>query len=409
MKFIHLSDLHLGKTIYGVSMIDNKDQAVWIDRFLEMTDRIQPDAVVIAGDIFDRSSPSGEAVLLLDQLLTKLAGRGIPVLAAAGNHDSAERLSFARDLLVKSQIYIAGQLEKKLMSVTVPSKDGKEKLTFWLMPYVFPALVSSVLEDDTIRDYDSAVRKLLAAQEIDFSRKNILIAHQNVTAFGKETERGGSESMVGGVGQIDFSAFDGFTYVALGHIHSAYPVGRPEVRYAGTPLCYHFDEVRQGVKGPVVVEVAADGSVMTRVEAIEPLHPMRRIEDTYDSVLKDLAEHPRQGEYLRIVLKDRKITPEISSYLRELCRKRESVLMELLSEYSEFSSPGGSVTREDTEEKSVEELFVQFYKQRMSDAEPDERELEILREAGSSIPEGRREPDEEAVEKLLEFVIKQEG
>ncbi len=411
MKFIHLSDLHLGKTIYGVSLIDSRDQEIWIRRFLERAAELQPDAVVIAGDIYDRSSPSGEAVKLFDQLLTGLSDLEIPVLIVAGNHDSAERLSFAKDLLTRSRIYLAGQPGKKLTSVTLPSGDGTDALTFWLMPYLFPALVSRILEDDTIRDYDTAVRRLLAEQDIDFSQKNILIAHQNVTAFGKEAERGGSESMVGGVGQIDYTAFDGFTYAALGHIHSSYPVGRPEVRYAGTPLCYHFDELRQPVKGPLLVEVAEDGSVSVHTEEIPPLHPMRRLEDSYDRIKEDLENHPVQGEYLRIVIHDRKITPEISSYLRELCRMRGSVLMELLSDFSEFSSPAKGVSLKEQEEKSAEELFVKFYKERRNDAEPDDLELEILKEAGNilrSEDTGSGVPDEKAGEKLLAFVLKQE-
>ena len=124
------------------------------------------------------------------------------------------------------------------------------------MPYVYPALISQTLEDDSLRDYDSAVRALLERQNVDYSSRNILIAHQNVTAGGVEAERGGSETMIGGVGQIDYRCFDGFDYVALGHIHAAYPVGRETVRYAGSPMCYHFNEVCQPDKGPLLIRKA---------------------------------------------------------------------------------------------------------------------------------------------------------
>ncbi len=411
MKFIHISDLHLGKTIYGVSLIDSGDQTDWVTQFLDLSGKIQPDAVVIAGDIYDRSAPSGEAVLLFDRLLTGLSEMDIPVMVVAGNHDSGERLSFARNLLSKNCVYIAGQLERTLTSVTISSRDNKEEITFWLMPYLFPALVSHVLEDDSIRDYDTAVRRLLEQQNIDFSKKNVLIAHQNVTAFGKEAERGGSESMVGGVGQIDYSAFDGFTYVALGHIHSAYPVGRPEVRYAGSPLCYHFDEIRQSQKGPLLVEIDAAGTVTSQVEVLQPLHSMRRLEDSYENILQDLLSHPRQKEFLRIVLMDQKITPEISSYLRELCRMRGSVLMELLSEHTDYSQSGGHASRKDTEEKSIEELFVQFYEDRCQAAEPTKEEMGILSAAGDILrraPAQTSDPSEEDIQKLLQFALTQE-
>ncbi len=132
--------------------------------------------------------------------------------------------------------------------------DDYGVVKFWLMPYLFPAAVAEALEDEEIRDYDTAVRRLIAEQGIDDSERNVIIAHQNVTVNGKEVTRGGSESAVGGVGQVGHSAFDCFDYAALGHIHAAYAVGRKSVRYAGSPLCYHFDETRQPQKGPVLVD-----------------------------------------------------------------------------------------------------------------------------------------------------------
>ncbi|MBQ0000354.1 MAG: exonuclease SbcCD subunit D [Clostridiales bacterium] len=412
MRFIHISDLHLGKNIYGVSMIENGDQTDWVEQFIKTAGETAPDAVVIAGDVYDRSSPSGEAVLLLDHLLTGLSELGIPVLMVAGNHDSGQRLSFGKNLLSQNQIYISGTLDKKLTSVRIASKDGKDNTVFWLMPYLFPALVSQVLEDETIHDYDTAVRRLLAAQEIDFSEKNILIAHQNVTANGVEAERGGSETMVGGVGQIDYTAFDGFTYAALGHIHSAYPVGRPEVRYAGSPLYYHFDELRQPAKGPLLVEVGEDGAVTSTLLHIPPLHKMREIKDTYANIKENLEQNEIREEYLRVVVTDQKITPEISGFLRDICESRDSILMELISEYQEFTSVGHGVTREEAEEASLEELFTRFFKERRGGEAPDEKEQAILRTAEEILQDHKgadsREPQEKAVDRLLKFILGQE-
>ena len=246
MKFLHLADLHLGKSIYGVSLIDNGDQIFWARRFLEKAAALKPDAVVIAGDVYDRSAPSGDAVMLLNYILTELEQMDIPVMLIAGNHDSGQRLSFAGSILAKRRIYIAGSVDAEITHVTVSDKDGSGEVTFWLVPYLFPAAAAQKLGDDSIGDYETAMRKLLERQGIDFSKRNVLVAHQNVTAGGREAGRGGSESMAGGVGQMDYRVFDGFDYVALGHIHASCSVGRREVRFAGSPLCYHFDETNRG-------------------------------------------------------------------------------------------------------------------------------------------------------------------
>ena len=138
MRFLHLADLHFGKSLYGVSLIDNKDQEIWRDRFLEKVEEIKPDAVVIAGDIYDRSAPSGEAVTVFDGMLTRLEDRKIPVLMVAGNHDSGQRLAFAGDILAKRNIYVAGMMEKTVSRVTIPERDKAGEVTFWLIPYLFP-------------------------------------------------------------------------------------------------------------------------------------------------------------------------------------------------------------------------------------------------------------------------------
>ena len=192
MKIYHLADLHFGKSIYGLSMLD--DQRYWADQFLHYCSENKPDAVVIAGDVYDRSAPSGDAVELLDYFLTKLAEMDIPVFIIAGNHDSGQRLSFGRSMLAKQKIHISGRVEKEIDHFTMDVPDGYGPVTFWMLPYTFPEQVSSVLKDEEIHTYDQAVRKLIEAQNIDLTQRNIILSHQNVTADGKEAERGGSES-----------------------------------------------------------------------------------------------------------------------------------------------------------------------------------------------------------------------
>ena len=412
MRIIHLADLHFGKSIHGVSLLDNGDQAYWVDRFLELADKQKPDAIVIAGDVYDRSAPSGDAVELLSRMLTGLSEREIPVMMVAGNHDSVQRLSFASQMLARQKLYISRPLfgSDQLERVTLNDDDGP--VTFWLMPYVYPALISQTLEDDSLRDYDSAVRALLERQNVDYSSRNVLIAHQNVTAGGVEAERGGSETMIGGVGQIDYRCFDGFDYVALGHIHAAYPVGRETVRYAGSPMCYHFNEVRQHEKGPLLIELGAKGApVQIAVQKIPPLHPMRELRGSLEQLREAELAFPRENEYLRLVLTDQRLSPEISAFFDELFRSRGSILMERCSEYDPFHENASAPTASAVEQKSICELFSDFYTERSGGEGPDEDDMELLTfiEDVALRADVHTDPGEAEIEKILTYVSRQEA
>ncbi|MBR1566022.1 MAG: exonuclease SbcCD subunit D [Oscillospiraceae bacterium] len=412
MRFLHLADLHFGKSIYGTSLLECGDQGAWVDRFLELTAGMRPDAVVIAGDVYDRSAPSGDAVQLLSRMLTRLSELHIPALLCAGNHDSVQRLSFVGPLLAREGVHISGSLYDDPVLSHVTLEDEHGPVTFWLMPYVFPALIAGALHDESLRTGDAAVRALLAAQPIDFTQRNVLIAHQNVTANGAESERGGSESMVGGVGQIDYTVFDGFDYVALGHIHAACPVGRETVRYAGTPLCYHFNETKQPAKGPVLVELGEKGApVRIETQVIPPLHPMREIRGGYEEIREAELNDPRRGEYLRIVLTDRRVSPEIAAFFRELYAGRDSVLMELCSEFTRFSGEAGALSRGDVEQKSTETLFADFFTERSGGEPPADEDAALLAHAGELLrhADPHTVPDMRDVEKLLAYLTRQEA
>ena len=412
MRFLHLADLHFGKSIYGTSLLENGDQGFWVDRFLELAETICPDAVVIAGDVYDRGAPSGESVQLLSRMLTALAALHIPVMLCAGNHDSVQRLSFARSLLSREGVHISGSLYDDPVLAHITIEDVYGPVTFWLMPYVFPALIAKALGDESLRGSDEAVRALLAAQPIDFAQRNVLIAHQNVTVNGAEGERGGSESMVGGIGQIDYTAFDGFDYVALGHIHAAYPAGRETVRYAGSPLCYHFNETRQAAKGPLLVELDAKGeAVKIETLVIPPLHPMREIRAGYEEIRDAELSAPRRGEYLRIVLTDRRVSPEISAFFHELYRGRDSILMELCSDFTQFSGEAGTLSRGDVEQKSVEALFADFFTERSGGTPPTDADAALLTHAGELLrhADAHTAPTAQDAEKLLEYLKRQEA
>ena len=412
MRLIHIADLHFGKSIHGVSMLENGDQGWWVDRFLRLAEETKPDAVLIAGDVYDRSAPSGDAVELLSRMLTGLSEQNIPVMMVAGNHDSVQRLSFASPMLARQGLHISRPLfgSDRLERVTLNDSFGP--VTFWLMPYVYPALIAQALGDDSLRDYDAAVRALLERQNVDFTARNVLVAHQNVTANGAEAERGGSESMIGGVGQIDCRCFDGFDYVALGHIHAASAVGREAVRYAGTPMCYHFNEIRQAEKGPLLVELGPKGApIRTELLRIPPLHPMREVRGSLERLREEELARPRTNEYLRLVLTDQRLTPEASAFFEELFRSRGSVLMERCSEYDPFHGNASAPSSGALEQKSIRELFGDFYAERSGGNAPDGDDLalmacaeEIALHADTHAPPAGAE-----IEKLLAFLEKQEA
>lgn len=408
MKLLHISDLHLGKTLHRVSLIDAGDQPVWAERFLTLCDTVRPDAVLIAGDVYDRGAPSAAAVELLSDLLTGLTDRGIQVMLIPGNHDSPQRLAFGRELLRRAGLHVAPPLTAPgtLSRVTLADEHGA--VDFWLMPYLFPALASEALGTE-LRDYDAAVRAVLDAQPIDFSRRNVLIAHQNVTVGGVEAERGGSETMVGGVGQVDVSAFDGFDYVALGHIHAGYTLWKPSVRYAGSPLCYHFNETRQAVKGPLLIELGAKGTEpAVTLLPIEPLHRMRMAEGAYEALRAAEAARTEGNEYVSLTLTDRRVTPEIVEDLRGLLEAKGRLLLELSSVYQSEAGEA-SLSAAALDEMGLAELFAAFYTQRCRGAEPDAATLALLQK-GAELAERadfRLPPSAGEVESMLELALKE--
>ena len=405
MLIYHLSDLHFGKSIYGLSMLD--DQRYWVEQFIKICKEDTPKAIVIAGDVYDRAAPSGDAVELLDYMLTKLAEMDIPVMLIAGNHDSGQRLSFGHSLLAKQNIHISGTAEKKLDHVTLEDEYGP--VTFWLLPYTYPDQVIQILGDEDIHTYDQAVRRLLEEQDIDTKQRNVIVSHQNVTANGIETERGGSETMVGGVGQVDYTVYDDFEYVALGHIHRAYPVGRKEVRFAGTPLCYHMNETMQEDKGYTEVILHAKGEeVEIQQKEIKPLHKMRYLKDTKDAIYTLLKDDIGRNEYIGITITDERITPEINNYLKGLLSSRGSILMELLSTYTSFSGEAASAEKEAVETKSLEDLFADLYADQRGGTPPEDDEYALMQYAGEVVRSmDTHEPlNPKSITKMVEKALK---
>lgn len=410
MKFIHVSDLHFGKNLFGYSMVEQGDQKYWADRFLELVDRENPDAVLISGDVYDRGVPPKDAVELLDWFITSLANKNITVMMISGNHDSGTRLSFGSELFRNRNIYIAGEIEKEIKHVTLNDKHGS--VTFWLVPYLFPAAVQVALNDKNIVGYDAAMRALLSKQEIDYSKRNVILSHQTVLNKGIAPETDGSETAIGGVGEIEVNAYEGFDYVALGHIHAAQKVKEEYIRYSGSPLCYHFGELRKSRKGPVIVELGKKGEFSFRIEELPVLHPLREIKGLFSEILKNESSNTHRDEYIRVVITDDRVPMDARQTILSLLEKKDSKLMEIVHE------PQNRIKVEEdiykgSEQKSIDEFFNDFYRSRNNDEFASEKDQELFTFIAEQVSHASEDekPDQPSlgdVEKIIEFVKKQE-
>lgn len=350
MKLIHLSDLHIGKRVNEFSMAE--DQKYILNQILEIIDREQPDCVVIAGDVYDKSIPSAEAVQILDDFLTRLAGRKIPTAMISGNHDSPERLSFGAQLMKESGIYVSPVYDGQVQSIGFADEYGEVRV--YLLPFLKPATVRHVYEEETVESYQDAVETAISHLPFNTSCRNVLVAHQ----FAAGASRCESEEMsVGGIDQVDVSVFDDFDYVALGHIHSPQSAGRPAVRYCGTPLKYSFSEAGQQ-KSVSVVELFKKGRVEIREVPLTPLRDMRKIRGTYlELTARSFYQGTNTEDYIQAILTDEEDIPDGMQKLRIIYPN----LMRL--EYDNRRTRENRQIQQaaDAEEKSETELFSQLY------------------------------------------------
>lgn len=296
LKFVHFADLHIGKRLHEISLLDDQRHA--LHDMLEHTRIIRPDVAFIAGDVYDKPVPSHEAVQLLEDFILAL-GEMVPrIMIVGGNHDDQQRLSFLAPLLAAQNVTIAGPYMGAIEKVTVPDRHGE--VDVWLLPHVTPGRVGHLL-GEPIGSSEEAVRAILGREQIDHRRRNVLVAHQFVTSGGERTIRSDSEvHLIGGLDEVDASAFDRFCYVALGHLHGAQRVGRDAVRYAGSPVRYSFSEIHQH-KTFVSGEIDAHGQVTTELVAISQLHGMRAVRGLLDEVM---ALPGDRSDYLRVTLTD---------------------------------------------------------------------------------------------------------
>ena len=388
MKFLHISDLHIGKRVNEFSMIE--DQKYILRQIKKIALEKQVDAVMIAGDIYDKPVPSAEAVQLFDQFLTELADCGKKVFAVSGNHDSAERIAFGAQLMSSREVYVSPVYDGTVKCVTC--QDAYGELCIWLLPFIRPAAVrhawrnmaeeagmenvirnmqtdsETMMEDvggtkqdltqeddvETVETYQDALQYVVTHMPVDTSKRNILVAHQFVTGASRcESE----EISVGGLDQIEAGVFDIFDYVALGHIHSPQHIGRETLRYCGTPLKYSFSEAEQK-KSVVVMEIKEKGDIFIEKVPLKPLRDLRKIRGTYMELMsKDFYEGTDTGDYLQITLTDEEDVPDGMAKLRTVYPN----LMQLVYDNSRTRQSRQVEVTERVEQKSEMELFEEFY------------------------------------------------
>ena len=362
MKLIHLSDLHLGKRVNEYSMLE--DQTDILSKILTVIDEEKPDGVLIAGDVYDKSVPSAEAVVLFDEFLTQLAGRDLEVFIISGNHDSPERMAFGSRLMDRSGIHLSQVYSGKVTPYVLT--DGHGSVYVYMLPFVKPAHVRRFFGEE-ILTYTDAVATAIDRMEPDPTARNILITHQFVTgAFRSESE----EISVGGTDNVDASVFEGFDYVALGHIHSPQNCGSERIRYCGTPLKYSFSEAKDQ-KSVTVVELGEKGSLTVRTVPLIPKRDMVEIKGSYEEItLKSFYEDTTyQDDYLHITLTDEEDVVDAIGKLRVIYRN----LMKLDYDNKRTRSAAHVEGAEDVETRSPLQHFASLYELQNNQAMNDEQ------------------------------------
>ena len=365
MKFIHTADLHIGKTVCEHSMLD--EQRHILARILEAVDSEKPDAVLIAGDVYDKPVPSAEAVAVLDDFLVELAARKVRTFVLSGNHDSAERIAFGGRLMEKSGVHVSQVYDGKFVPVTLSDSEGE--VDVWMLPFVRPVTVRANLvtdeERDAVKDYTSAVKAALAQMHFTPGRRNVLLAHQFVTG----AERSESEENVGGLDNVDATVFAAFDYVALGHIHKPQNVlkgddGTVRARYSGTPLKYSLSEATHK-KSLTVVELGAGKSVLREIPLV-PLHDVREICGTFAEIVSpefrnaQIAAGNKLDDFVYIKLTDENDVPDAAQKLRGIYPN----LMMLAYDNERTRNQADVGIAEAVDEKKPMELFGEFFEGR---------------------------------------------
>jgi len=377
MKFLHLADLHLGKRMNDISLLP--DQIHMLRQLHEIAKSEKADAVLIAGDVYQKSAPSAEAMEAFNDFITDLVSSGLKVFIISGNHDSEQRISYFSDLLCKSGVYASRAFDGTLQTVRLEDEFGPINVS--LLPFVKPFQVRRFFPDECCDTYQQAIECVLRRSALNTAERNILLCHQFIT--GAETSDS-EEHSVGGLDNIDCSVFDAFDYVALGHIHKAQKVGRETLRYSGSPLKYSFSEAGHK-KSAVLVNCGKKGDIELSLIPLHPLHDLREISGHFAELLN--AQYSE--DYVGITLFDELVPPDAAVSLSTVFPN----LMRLSVENSKTTgdilfSNDGSI-----EDKSISELFCDFYRLQNNDVSPTAEHLQLLEQVLKDLEVQRNEAD----------------
>ncbi len=373
MKLMHIGDLHLGRSLGDYDL--KGDQEYILDRLIDIVDERAVDAVLIAGDVYDKAIPSEAATGMLDRFLNRLAERDVYTYMISGNHDSDERLNFGSGLFVANHIFISAKYEGRLCRHTL--KKGDEEADIYLLPFVKASQVRHFLPEADIVTYDDAVRAIIENEDIDTTRCNILVAHQFVTGQGGDPATGGSESLgtisVGLVEKIGCERFDDFDYVALGHIHSPQQVGRSQVRYSGSPLKYSASEADNAKSVPLIT-IGGKGEIDIELVPLKPLRDVRRLKGKLKDLL-DAANVTAPDDFIYATLTDEEIVNDAMGIFRQIYPNTVKI------DYD--NSHTREIEHVDiskiADNRSFDDLICDFYRQ-MYGCEISSEEMDIMRD-----------------------------
>lgn len=377
MKFIHLSDLHIGKRVNEYSMLE--DQEYILNQIINIIDEQKPDGVIIAGDVYDKSVPTAEAVALFDNFLVNLSKRNLYVLVISGNHDSPERIAFGGRLMKARKIYMSPVYDGRLSPVVLEDKYGK--INIWMLPFVKPIHIRKFNEAVEINSYTDAMRVAIDNLDIDIHERNIMITHQFVTGADRTESE---EISVGGTDNVDVSVFDVFDYTALGHIHRPQNCKSEKVRYSGTPLKYSFSESKDN-KSVTIVELKEKGNLLVDAIPLKPMRDMVEIKGKYDEImLRDFYKNTSyQEDYVHITLTDEDDIPDAIGKLRIVYHNLMKLDYDNLRTRNMNSVDGA----ENVEKKSPYEHFSEFY-EKQNNQPMNDRQSDFMKKLIEEIWEG---------------------
>lgn len=367
MKILHTSDLHIGKRINGFSMLE--DQDFILRQIVGIANREQPDAIILAGDIYDKAIPSAEAVALFDEFLVNLSRLHIPIFIISGNHDSSERIAFASRIMKDSGVYVSGVYNGSIEPIILKDKYGE--VAFYLLPFIKPLLVQHYAQtEEGLATYDAALRYVIEQMGVSKDRRNVLVAHQFVSG----AERSESEDVViGGLDNVEASNFEGFDYVALGHLHRPQYCGTKTIRYSGSPLKYSFSEVHDH-KSLSMVEMGEKGDVQVSEIALKPRYDWHELRGTYDELIsRSYYENTHyQEDYVRIILTDEDDIPDGMRKLQTIYHRLMELKYDNQRTRAGYAPVGGAVgANKKTPIQLFEELFVKQNGQALNDEQKD--------------------------------------